>query len=165
MNIFKDVLLPVLGKLDPTGIVNILRPKSSSLATAAGTTPEVVENVLTAIKGDPEMLKLQMEAEAAKDQVRQAMAEMSSENLKGISDIDGDFSWLRALCGSPRRIGVTAAVAVMSILSLAVGVKAVFWATAVADPESLGIVFDNLKWIVVGLGGAYIMKYFGKQGG
>lgn len=162
MNILKDVVLPVLGKLDPTGIVDVLRPKSSSIATAANTTPQVVDQVLTAIKGDPEMLKLQLEAQAARDQITQEMAKMSSDNLQGISDVEGEFTWLRALCGSPRRLGVSVAVAVMAILSLAVGVKAVFWTTAIADPDSLGIVFDNLKWIVVGLSGAYIMKYFGK---
>ncbi|MDF1536066.1 MAG: hypothetical protein P1S46_06120, partial [bacterium] len=96
MKIFKDVILPVLGKLDPTGLVDALRPRSSSIATAAGTTPQIVENILTAIKGDPEMVKLQMEAEAAREQVRAAMAQVSSENLQGISDIEGAFSWPQA---------------------------------------------------------------------
>jgi len=164
MQIFKDILLPVLGKLDPTGIVDLVRPKARDIADKTGTTTVVVDRVLDAIKEDPEIARLQADIEKARMETEKEIARISAGNLAGISDQTGEFSWVRALAGSPRRLGVTVAVLVIGALSLVVGGKAIFVDNAIADPDGLAVVFDSMKWIVVGLGGAYGMKYFGREG-
>ena len=135
---------------------------------ATGVAPGMVGKILSAIRMDPELLAAQNahEAEMAKlkADLETAAMELSSGNLLGISDVpaepDGTFSWAKALLGSPRRIGVTLAVVTICLLSLIVGIRAIVVEKAVADPENLTVVFVNLRWVVVGLAGAYATKYF-----
>lgn len=168
-SILKGAARLLLGSNPITAVLaDALLPDRLEKATGLGIGS--VKQLLQALRTDPATIaeinrhEEQMAGIAA-DLENTAM-ELSSKNLVEIGDIPiepgEEFSWRRSLLGSPRRIGVTLAVVVLCVLSAIVGIRAIFVAKAVADPENLEIVFVNLRWAVVGLAGAYTMKYLKK---
>lgn len=153
MNILKKVILPVLGALDPTGIIDSIRPKDISDKT--GIAENVVSSVISAIKEDPAILE-------AKNKHTEAMAQIESSNLQGL-DTDSTFSFSQGLLGSPRRWAVTLTSSAITLLGIIVGIKAIFFTQAIADPEALKEVMESLGLTCFGLAGVYASKYFGKS--
>ena len=155
MKIFKDVLLPVLGALDPTGIVNALRP--DKISKAAGVTESVVEAVLKAATESEEFQQMQMEH-------AEAMAEGRQATLKAL-DTGENFSFWKGLLGSPRRYAVTILVTVIAFLGLIAGLNAIVVKMAVADPVGFADILKVLGGTLALVTTGYVSKYFSKNGG
>ncbi len=153
MKIFKAIL-PILGALDPTGIINMVRPKDISGKT--GIAEDIVRKVIDAIKADPAMEQARMDH-------AEVMARISSANLRGL-DTDASYSVLKGLLGSPRRLAVTVLTMVLAFLGAVVGVRAVFMDIPIADPAAFADILKMLGGTLVGVGGAYGIKYLGKNG-
>ena len=148
MKIFKDILLPALGALDPTGIISALSP--AKISKTAGVTEDIVAKVLDAVQGDPEFKKAVMVHEEAMQQSRAAVA-------TGL-DTGAEFSFWKGLLGSPRRLGVTVLSVALSYLIIAAGTRAIFVGQVAKDVDGLVMILKFGGATLFGLATAYVSK-------
>lgn len=148
MKIFKDILLPALGILDPTGIINALSP--AKISKTAGVTEDIVERVLDAVQGDPEFKKAVM----AHEEVMQASRSVA---LLGL-DTGAEFSFLQGLLGSPRRFAVTIMAAALGYLIFGAGTRALFVGEVAKDVDGLVMLLKFGGATLFGLATAYVSK-------
>lgn len=152
MNIFKK-MLPILGALDPTGIINAVRPRD--LAAQLSLPENMVAQVLRGLKETPEFKQAKMDHD-------EVMAQMKTRALTAL-DTSAEFSFLKGLLGSPRRFGVTIISATLAYLGTVAGTRAIFMETAVADVAGFEGILKMLGGTLSLLAIAYVGKSFSKN--
>ena len=148
MKIFKDILLPALGALDPTGIISALSP--AKISKTAGVTEDIVERVLGAATQSDEFKAKVMAHEELMQKSRAAVA-------TGL-DTGAEFSFFKGLLGSPRRIGVTILSVALGWLVFAAGTRAIFVGSVAKDIEGLAMILKFGGATLFGLATAYVSK-------
>lgn len=148
MKIFKDILLPALGVLDPTGIISALSP--AKISKTAGVTEDIVERVLQAATQSDEFKASVMAHEELMQQSRAAV-------MAGL-DTGAEFSFWKGLLGSPRRLGVTFLATALSYLIIAAGTRALFVGQVAKDVEGLVMILKFGGATLFGLATAYVSK-------
>ena len=154
----------ILASTNPvTGILaDVLLPKR--VAQKTGADPDLVSKIISGIKTDPEVLKLKMESELKLTEIQAHIAEIQSGNLKSL-DTDDKFSFWEGLLGSPRRFGVTILSGTIGYLIITAGTRAIWMGSIAADPDGLAMILKYAGATLFGLAGAYVSKYFRKDGG
>ena len=148
MKIFKDILLPALGALDPTGIISALSP--AKISKTAGVTEDIVERVLDAVQVDPEFKKAVM----AHEEVMQVSRAQVAQGL----DTGAEFSFMQGLLGSPRRFGVTVISFSLGWLIFMAGPRAIFVGEVAKDVDGLVMILKYGGATLFGLITAYGSK-------
>ena len=148
MKIFKDFLLPALGALDPTGIINALSP--SKISKAAGVTEDIVERVLDAATQSDEF--------KAKVMAHEELMQKSRAATATALDTGAEFSFAKGLFGSPRRFAVTVMAATLGYLIFGAGTRALFVGTVAKDVEGLVMLLKFGGATLFGLVTAYVSK-------
>ena len=148
MKIFKDILLPALGVLDPTGIISALSP--AKISKSAGVTEDIVERVLKAATQSNEFKAKVMAHEELMQQSRAAV-------MTGL-DTGAEFSFFKGLLGSPRRFGVTVLSFSLGWLIFMAGNRAIFVGSVAKDIEGLMMILKFGGATLFGLAAAYVSK-------
>ncbi len=154
----------ILASTNPvTGILaDALLPER--VAKQTGAPADLVSKIISGIQGDPEVTKLQIEAEKTSQELLLQAAQIESGNLRAL-DTGAEFSFWKGLVGSPRRFAVTVLSGVIGFLGLNAGIRALWIGGIAVDPDGLLAIFKTLGGTLALLTGAYVSKYWGKGQG